>query len=373
MTEKSERRLSHSKRFAKLKSYRTTRSVWSAKVFFRFSFRENKKQINGAFAMFVKRIIVILQCSLSLYGSALFSDQNSFDEPKGLRLSEKTSDKSTPLFDKNNQPSFTLLQLLEIVGMESSNPSEITIMEINDWSQKNLLRQSERWVEQSDRFEKLKPILKPLLKELGFVDAVLPNDKDYQGAILHGSLLSRVCLRLHYLVEQWKQGIRFSDLYFLSGERPLEPEQENEQTLTNDEGSPLKIKKEWILSKIPKTECEMIQLVWEQSEIPQKMREIPVHFINAPMKNNPKTGNWLRPNTNDTVEAWLQTHPTVGCYLAVTNAPYMMRQDLVIRAIAPSNYSFETIGSSADENEKMLVFLDEVARCIFQIQKNLIK
>lgn len=309
--------------------------------------------------MFFKQIIIVLLCSFSFYGSAQFTDINCLD-------------KSILLFDKNNRPSYALLQLLELVGMENSN-SEKTITDINDWAQKNLLRQSERWEEQSDRFEKLKPILMPLLKELGFVEAVLPKDQEYQGAILHGSLLAGVRLRLHYLVEQWKQGIKFSELYFLSGERPLEPELENEQIFINDKGSPLKIKKEWVLSKIPKTECEMIQLVWDQSEIPQKMREIPIHFINAPMKKDPATGKWIRPNTNDSVKAWLKTHPADGYYLAITNAPYIMRQDLVIRAIAPSNYNFNTIGSSADENEKMLVFLDEVARCIFQIQQNLTK
>lgn len=316
-------------------------------------------------AMFIIKIIIILQCTLSLYGSTLFS------EPQGQKLSEKTSEKPAPLFDKNHRPNSTLLQLLELVGME--NPNEKSIGEINDWAQKNLLRQNERWDEQSDRFEKLKPIIKPLLKELGFVEAVLPNDQEYQGAIVHGSLLAGVRLRLHYLVEQWNQGIRFSTLYFLSGERPLEAERENEQTLTNDHGSPLKIKDGWILTKIPNTECEMIQLVWEQSEIPQKMHEIPVHFINAPMKIDQTTGKWMRPNTNDTVKVWLKTLPTEGSYLAVTNAPYIIRQDLVIQATAPSTYSFDTIGSSADENEKMLVFLDEVARCIYQTQQNITK
>lgn len=291
------------------------------------------------------------------------------------RMEEKllTLGFSRLLFDEHNQPRAKLLQLLNLAGMEPLNKSESAIVQINNWAQKNLLRQNERWGAQTNRFEELKPKIQPLLGELGFIDAALPHFKEYQGVLLHGALLPRVRLRLHYLVEQWKNGVRFSHFYFLSGERPLDFEHENVFAFLNDRDSLLKIRKGWSLPKVlPNTECEMIQLIWEQSEIPADMRNsVTVCFINAPMKKDAKSGTILRPTTDDTMETWLKAGPPHGCYLAITNAPYTYRQDLVVRTMAPKEYTFETIGSAARTQEKVSILLNEVARCIFQTKKHL--
>jgi len=275
------------------------------------------------------------------------------------------------LFDENYQPRAKLLKILELAGMEPLNKSEKAVLQINSWAQKNLLRQGERWQEQTSTFEALKLQIEPLLSELGFIEASSPHFTEYQGAILHGALLPRVRLRLHYLVEQWKQGVRFSHLYFLSGERPLEVQKENEDLFIQDKDSPLKIRPDWTPPiQFPKTECEMMQLVWDQSEIPELMRkEVQVYFINAPMKNNPKSDKLLRPTTDDTVKYWLKTTPLYGRYLAITNAPYTNRQDLIVRSLAPREYGFDTIGSGANKHEKVAIFLDELARLIFQTKQ----
>ncbi len=187
------------------------------------------------------------------------------------------------LFDENAQPKATLLQLLDIVGMEKVSNAEKAVVQINQWAQENLLRKGERWEEQTKKFEELKPKIKPLLTELGFVAEVLPSFKEYKGSIIHGGLLPRVVLRLQYLVEQWQQGIRFSHLYFLSGERPLEAQHESKESFIKQK---VTIKEE---ESFPKTECEMIQLVWEKSEIPEDMRkEVKVQFVNAPMVKDAK-------------------------------------------------------------------------------------
>lgn len=275
------------------------------------------------------------------------------------------------LFNENFQPKPKLLQLLQLAGMETLKESEKNILHINTWAQKNLLRQAERWEEQNNKFEELKPIIKPILEDLGFVDGTTAHFKDYQGAIVHGGLLQRARLRLHYLIEQWQQGVRFTHLYFLTGERPLEPLYENRNTFIQDEECLLKIKTDWQEPlELPKTESEMMQLVWEQSEIPEDMvNQVIVHFIKAPMKKDPKSEKLLRPTTDDTVEAWLKDSPPHGRYLAITNAPYINRQDLVTRTIASDGYCFDTVGSGSTENERMAIYLDEVARLIFQAKQ----
>lgn len=315
------------------------------------------------------------------YATALKIARDIYKESLQLGLSQETTNLSQTvkcleekllslgfsrlLFNENYQPRVKLLQLLELIGMESVEKK--AIVQINHWAQKNLLRQGERW-EQTNRFENLRPKITPLLRELGFIDATLPHFKEYQGAIVHGALLSRVRLRVYYLVKQWQQGTRFSHLYFLSGERPLEPNLENKNFLTKDSESLLKIRKDWLEPVVfPETECEMIQLVWEQSEIPKDMRkQVKVHFINAPMKKDAKNERLLRPTTDDTIKAWLKTTPIQGNYLVITNAPYTNRQDLVMRSLTPREYGFDTIGSAASKQENASVFLDELARCIFQ-------
>ncbi len=325
------------------------------------------------------------------YAKALETARSGYEESVKLKLSEAASFSksinrleqkllslgcSRLLFDENDQPRAKLLQLLEVLGMESLNKTEKPILQINRWAQKNLLRRGvERWQQGISMFEPLKQKIKPLLCELGFLDTSSAHFDEYQGAIVHGALLSTVRLRLRYLVEQWKQGVRFKHLYFLSGERPLE-EREIQALAGHSENVYLKIRSDWSMpSVLPKTEREMMQVVWEQSEIPETMlKEVQVCFINASMKRDSKNENPQRPTTEDTVKYWLQEKPPYGRYLAITNAPYINRQDLVIRLLAPNGYGFDTIGPKAGEQEKLANFLDELAQYIFQlIQLNKVK
>ena len=273
------------------------------------------------------------------------------------------------LFDENFQPRIKLLTLLELVNMDPLNSFEKSVVQINRWAQRYLLRQGERWEAQSEVYEDLKPRITPLLSDLGFIEESSAHFEHYSGAIVHGALLSTVRIRLHHLVEQWDQGTRFPHLYFLTGERPLDPQEENDYLFIQDENSPLTIRKDWIQpSELPKTECEMMQMVWDQSEIPESMRqETQVHFINAPMKKAPNSDRMMRPNTDDTVNLWIKSEPLSGRYLAISNAPYTNRQDLVIRGLSPENYVFDTIGPGANPQEKVAIILDELARFIFQM------
>ena len=244
----------------------------------------------------------------------------------------------------------SLLRILDAVEMPPLNPTKNALTQINCWAQKNLLRQGERWNIQSARFEHLKPALLPYLKDLGLVEAKFPCFKRYTGAIIHGALYSRVSLRLQFLIDQWNLGVRFSHLYFLTGERPL---QECEKEL---------------LQSTAKTECEMIQQIWEKSDLPPEMRSlVEVHFVNAPMKGRPNAP--IRPTTNDTIKKWLRDNPPRGSYLSVTNAPYHHRQDQALRRLAPSTFHFETVGTQASDDLPLWLFLDELARMIYDIAK----
>jgi hypothetical protein len=101
--------------------------------------------------------------------------------------------------------------------------------------------------------------------------------------------------------------------------------------------------------------------------IPDEMRQLEIHFINAPMKKD-SNNQFVRPTTENTIENWLKAYPPVGHYLAVSSFPYLKRHDLVTRTIAPHGFDFDTVGPAAID-EKMAAFVDELARLIYQIKQ----
>lgn len=280
---------------------------------------------------------------------------------------QRVQESSHSLFDQNYQPTQPLLDVLTLVGMEEAQHSRPSIFAIHSWAQKNLLRQGERWEKQTDRFESLAPQLLPLLDQLGLIQEVRPPANIYKGALVHGASLPRVRHRIYELVEQWKRGVRFHHLYLLGGERPLEPLYEDEEALLSDTTSPLTVDKNWNRpATLPKTESEMMRFVWEQADIPQDMRQqLQLHVINAPMKTTPHA--LARPTTRDTIDYWLQSSPLQGAYLAVTHAPYILRQDLVMQKLLPEEYTVDTLGPAASPHEKMVIILDELARAISEV------
>lgn len=295
-------------------------------------------------------------------------------------MTNQTIENSTPVeeiqsipfydcFAANHQPPQALLKLLQLVGMDTSQTSPPSIQTIKDWTQKNLIRNGERWEQQITEFELLKPDLILQLKKLGFTDPIYPSFNCYQGAILHGALLPTVRFRLYWLVELWKQGIRFTDLYFLSGQRPLHTEIENLDAIRTDTNTVSKIEDGWVrINTVPTSESEMMQCVWEQAQIPPEMRcQVRAHFISAPMKISNEAGTLVRPNTEDTVIEWLKTFPLYGRYLSVSNAPYVRRQGLITQMLANENYLIDPTGPGIKGNEKMAILLDELARFIYTI------
>ncbi len=238
-----------------------------------------------------------------------------------------------------------LVSILEITGMENLNDKEPILDQINTWAQKNLLRREERWDVQTNQFEKLAPQLRPLFTELGFVEMVSARKKSYQGAIVHGASIHTARMRILYLDSEWRQGVRFPCIYFFTGDRPIT---DWEKSFTS-----------------AKTEKEMIQQLWNELDISADMKnQVHVHFLASPMRLNPENNKLLRPTTIDNVKDWINTSPPPGNYLAVSNAPYILRQDFIIKVLTSEKYEFETIGPRAQEDEKMFIFLDELARLI---------
>jgi len=285
------------------------------------------------------------------------------------------------LFDEQFRPRVKLLKLLYTVGMPEGGGQDqsplATWARINAWAQQNLIRSKERWEEDAERvnaFQALRPKVMPFFSDWGFIREWPPHFKEYRGALVHGALLPRMRERLAYLVEQWKKGVRFTHLYFLSSARPLDERIEWDEDV--------KMFCHLKRSDLPKTECQLARKLWESADLPVEMRQaVEVSFIEAPMKRDKESGALLRPTTDDTVAMWLtlQPRPLSGRYLVVSNAPYMNRQDVVMRAaveeaeesVGERRYGFDTVGRGTEEGEgtAVFLFLDELARLIYQTER----
>lgn len=255
----------------------------------------------------------------------------------------------TALFDNTGRPSFPLLSVLEILNLKH----EDTLDSIVAVTQKTLLRPpgKERW-EVDDVFKSKKNLLDPLFKKLHCIDALHATKKHYDYAVVLGALFSRVHDRLQWLIDEWRQGVRFTTLVFLSGQRTLTgTEREQLKTFLHRED-------------VPTNEFEMTKSVYDALAMPESLRKVPVVFINAPARCGKS-----RATTEDTVNAWLEQHPVPGSVLAISNQPYVLQQQCILRFLLPLSFSIEAVGPVVSPSTTTTIILDNLARWIFQIKR----
>jgi len=256
------------------------------------------------------------------------------------------------------------LTLLEICSLKHDGSLEDAIAIIQDaWLQ----RGKERW-EFEERYTSFKEDITPELEALGVLSQVEAPLREFDHALLLGALLHRIRIRLAFLIQEWKRGVRFREILLLAGDRPLNPELENEESLL-DAGNPdLPFAKEWRFSgRMPMNEAEMMQLVFEQAEMPKEMRELPCTLICAPKVH--KNGKWVRPGRIETLLAWLDTSPGKGSCLAISNQPYVGYDDAIGKRFLPGGFSLYTAGPAADESTSIAIHLDNLARWLFIMDK----
>ena len=279
------------------------------------------------------------------------------------------SDKNTnqhSISDKLLSPAlFEILKILEV-------RHEGTLSSIVEATQKAwLLPQNTEQSHIENSHRELASALKPYFKKLGIIDEIRPTEKNYEYAIIFGTLVSRFRQRIAYVLQLWLEGIRFKKLVVLTGERPLEPTMESEDILYNRSNTILPIRASWMQPIItPTTESEMAQMLFKQADLPQDLTEkVPTIFVDTPQLRDPH-GVRRRPNTGDTVCQWLShQNPLPGSVLAVSNQPYIGYQDAVMKTILPITFMVDTVGAQASENEPLDELLDTLARWLYQVQK----
>jgi hypothetical protein len=291
----------------------------------------------------MKKFVVFIFLTLSF-----FKVQSSETFPKYDRINF--------ILDENLKAKKPLLDLFETLDIEVKND----LKDIIKITQRKFLRKKERWEEKEKYGDRRKKLI-PIFKKLGMVEEITPQEKTYDYAILLGSLLPNFTIRLSYLLEKWREGIRFHTIVFLGSERPLE---KSEKFFKKCDILPSR--RGWIFPKeLPKNEIEMMKLVFDRAMLPDGMKDLKVIFVEIPMK--PFKRGFRRPNTKDTVKMWLKNfNPYPGKCLVISNQPYVGYQDAVLREVLKKDFEIETVGKKANKNTKIVIFLDTMTRWLYE-------
>lgn len=263
----------------------------------------------------------------------------------------------TAILNSEQKPSDLLLDILSLTHINHDG----TLKNIVELTQKQqpigFIRPlgKERW-EIEDIHEDNRVAILKTFEKMGVLDTLHPVDMHYDYGIVHGATLDRSQSRMLFLIELHNKGIKFDTIVVLSGKR----------VLTADEQKRLNYAAE--------NEYEMVKIVWDQLDVPESLKQIPITFVDSPMIQ--KDGIISRPTTGDTIKTWLKSNPMPGSALTISNQPFCEYQDSVTRTYLPRSFQIETVGPAADQDEiRISVLLDNLARWLYQenMRRNLMQ
>lgn len=235
------------------------------------------------------------------------------------------------------QPAKKFLTLCEV-------PKELEGEAILEYLQANWIQaEKERWQMQGKCEEKRERAI-PILRELGCIDSIRAKEKEYDYALVLGSLENTMQKRLDFLYQEWKRGVRFKQIVLLTGQRELNPDKEN---------FPPKIS----------TETELFIHLFKNSPLANL---VPFVVIDAPQEKR-KDGTYNRPNTASTIRSWLASSPKPGKCLAISTQPFVGYQEAVLRFYLPETFTIETVGPATEKGHgashcSMGIYLDNFGR-----------
>ncbi|MGB1272558.1 MAG: hypothetical protein ACPG5T_10835 [Endozoicomonas sp.] len=193
-----------------------------------------------------------------------------------------------------------------------------------------------------------------LLEKLGMVQEILPTRNQYQYALLLGATVPRMQRRLNELLKLWQQGIRFEQLVFLVGQRPLQPDIDLPTQFTLRA-----INNAADVNSLPATETEGAKMIYSATLLPNDLKRIPVLFVDTPRYW--RENGWQRPNTRDTLKQWVSSKPIPGSTLVLSDQPHSHYQKEVVRQELPDGFSVDLAAHQADPDARLVLYLDALA------------
>lgn len=260
---------------------------------------------------------------------------------------------NTTRFHTNGLPTESLKSLFKCLGISIS-----TLQEANAYAQKNFLRKGERWDDQSSNplfftLQQNKDLLTAAIKNLGMLDSYYPQKRNYDFILITGELKDTVQEKLHYLAELKKNGLTYSTVFLLGGERELLDEEKRD------------------LPDHITTESQMILFLFQNHPLSKDTEGI---LINTPRIQR-QDGTSTRPTTHSTLAHFATIAPHVGSCLLISNTPYIIRQTKIAQHILDQNrFPVEGIGKKMnDDEEDVFLLMDEFARTLYEICKNVLE
>lgn len=208
-----------------------------------------------------------------------------------------------------------------------------------------LQARKERWEMHCSLENKLEIAL-PTLKEIGCVDAVHAPLEHYDYALVLGAIGPVMQLRLDYLYEEWKRGVRFDQIVLLSGRRDLDPKME-------------------MIPEGAQFETDLFLHLFDR----HPLKNLASHLVIDSPKQQLEDGTWRRPTTQSTIEEWLKTSPTPGKCLAASSQPFVGYQEAVIKSILPSTFDVDGVGSEITYPYSLAIYLDNIAKWLYYEDK----
>jgi hypothetical protein len=278
------------------------------------------------------------------------------------QVPQKVQDKIACIVTQDGKPTEQLTELFNYFKIQHNGT-------LKDMA----LKAAEKWALQ-DNFNPREKLnisvtndISPLISKLGLIDAIeFTSQKFYKYAVVVGGFVSTVKSRISYLKKFWDQGIRFEKIIFLTGQRALHIERDSVKELCTDSHktipSHLQIKKDWEFNNKAsyKTEYDMVKLVYDQLDLPQEMRALPVVFVNATSYSFPYRSNCIK--------TWLETHPEPGDCLAVVNQPYVTALYVAFKNILPKDFKIiDVVGYAIDKQyHSAEIWLEGIASFLYE-------
>jgi hypothetical protein len=309
-------------------------------------------------------------------------------EQQTLRTAEALLEKQNPAYLFVTPEGALTPQVVELLALDGIYDPQDSLDKVVEKTQERWIavRQGKNQIERTDLVDSPERVLirekvVAVATQMGLFKEVSPLLSHYSYGVCLGAFLDGVRLRLAELVTQWKRGIRFDSLVFLTGERYLrkgQGEKDDFEALCNPALSPLPFKPGWTPPPadqlVYETEYDMVKLVWDQVQIPEEMlKALKEHvvFVNA------SKGDAERASTADTYKTWLTAfHPQPGTVLAPSHPLLWCHQQLVGAYLLGPQYPLNTIAPAASEKmlrfyQKAIVSLifDTVAKCLYEIHK----
>ena len=205
-----------------------------------------------------------------------------------------------------------------------------------------------------------------LIRGIGLIDELTPSHKEFDYALLLGATVPRMQQRLEHLARLWQSGVRYKQLVFLTGQRPLTPEIDKVDQLIANASGHLATK-----DSRPATESEAAIMLFQSTPLMPDMRAAPVVFVDSPRQWNQTY--WQRPNTRDTLKTWLHRNPESGSVLVMSEQPSAHYQQEVVRQELPETFSVDVAASTATKETRLAILLDALALWLHNIQNSMIR